>query len=228
MRIGFETIMSTLIAGTMSNEKRKVFNILALHGKGGSGVEFQRKLARLIEKTNDIAPSDVNVKWTFLDAPFEGGQWWLLPPNTRSFEANEYMGFRQSKDIVMDEIKDNDVDLVVGHSQGAILISALLASNSDGTFPRCVLNGAAWPNPFTSDLYEAQRLKVWENRSRALFVIGKNDKINPPSSARKVFDCFREGGMKVEIQEHDGGHSIPTHNDESLVNIASWIMASMM
>lgn len=138
-------------------------------------------------------------------------------------------------------------DIVFGHSQGAILTAALLSA--DDKFLECspalprgyVLNGAAWPNPFGNSLVSLskKRLSVTTEDAptdsdiskmpRMLFIMGKEDTINPIESATQVHDAYNGAGFGVSIVNHDGGHSVPFGQDEdstrALEEVVDWIMA---
>ncbi len=71
---------------------------------------------------------------------------------------------------------NNNYDIVLGHSQGAILLSALLARNEVLRYiPDCkqtsnmkvpmayILNGAAWPNPYDEQLLALPKINDSNN-----------------------------------------------------------------
>mmetsp|Transcript_19188 Transcript_19188/g.39124 ORF Transcript_19188/g.39124 Transcript_19188/m.39124 type:complete len:425 (+) Transcript_19188:408-1682(+) len=209
-----------------------------------------------------------------------GFQWWTLPKGVRSFEATEYGGFEQSEQLVLDKLLSsnsnnndnghyddcksiengndgscsNNYDIVLGHSQGAILLSALLARNEvlrniptplpsnynkeedkkqkSHKMPMAyILNGAAWPNPYNSELLALSKHNNTRNDNdidnkhqneddrgednnisshpKILFLMSKNDPINPTSSAQKVCETYRTAGFDVSVVTHNGGHAVP-------------------
>ena len=76
----------------------------------------------------------------------------------------KYEGFEKSAAMVMDKIfppernNQNKTDIILGHSQGAILTAALLSTHdklwkSSHSRPLgYILNGAAYPNPYRNSL----------------------------------------------------------------------------
>lgn len=207
---------------------RKSINILAIHGKGNSAISFERKLEKLISTLNN---GSSNVTFNFIDAPFQmddpsrGLQWWTLPPNTRSFEAETYEGFEVSSERILQEVSRKKYDVILGHSQGAILLAGLISSRQNDIFSKCdnfLLNGAAWPNPFTTEL-EDFRVDNDYPSVKAAFVIGSNDRINPPEGALRVLDRFQKGGISVDIIEHDGGHAVPVDEESVVMEMIKWI-----
>ena len=65
-----------------------------------------------------------------VEGPFQKGNgysWWEMPPGVRSFTANEYGGFDEAADKVLKEWGAGPpYDLCLGHSQGAIMLAALI------------------------------------------------------------------------------------------------------
>lgn len=134
---------------------------------------------------------------------------------------------------------DCNYDIVIGHSQGAILTTALLSTHkelwTDPTSPKgFILNGAAWPNPFGEDMEKMfKRVQQDPMKKSALppmlFIMGKSDNINPIESAKRVIDAFKNAGFDVATIEHDGGHSIPYKNDDdsmrALGDVVDWIIS---
>lgn len=210
------------------NNSLDKIKILALHGKGGSGLEFQCTLSPFL---NALQKQYNEVDVDYLTAPFDGGQWWTLPPGVRSFNADKYEGFEISSQLVQEALANTKYDFILGHSQGAILLSALIAQSKDGSFLSngtgkdapvdIILNGAAWPNPFTELL---ESVEVTEEASfRCLFVIGEKDKINPPEGAKRIRESMKKGGIQVSTICHSGGHSVPVKNEEDLQRIIEWM-----
>ena len=226
--------------------KARFINILCMHGKGNDGPSFesltaplQEALVTRMQKEDD----SITLKWNFLSAPFtmvedskRKREWWRLPPNTRSFTAKEYIGFEESETLVMNALDDlegqgedgvHNFFLLLGHSQGAILLAALLAKRHDleRTNRGFILNGCALPNPYTEQLHSFQSTKLSGNGipSKALFIIGEADSINPPEGAKQVRDCLEKGGMVVDTVYHDGGHAVPVRNEAAVEEIVDWI-----
>lgn len=123
--------------------KLQALNILSLHGKGGNAAIFKKKIKPLIDSFD-------HHNWYFLDAPFILDKnrkrlntekrndddnnsdridraWWLLPENVRSYEALKYEGVDQSIKLIESNIKTNNIDVVIGHSQGAMIATIILA-----------------------------------------------------------------------------------------------------
>ena len=137
--------------------------------------------------------------------------------------------------MVMDKISNSDI--VFGHSQGAILVASLLSihdklrdvTNNDSPIAY-ILNGVAWPNPYRESLQslsEQQSSQTNVKSPSMLFIMGKEDNINPIESAMQVYDAFKDGN-DVLIVEHARGHSVPVGKDDdsirALEDISDWIM----
>jgi len=126
-------------------------------------------------------------------------------------------------------------DIILGHSQGAILLAALLSLheklwNARSGPPGYILNGCAWPNPYCRSLMSISARKeigMVDMLPQIAFIMGKEDNINPVESAMKVHDAFVPG-FDVSIVNHGGGHSVPIGDDEdskrALQEIADWII----
>lgn len=219
-----------------STSKDTLFRILCLHGKGGNGEEFLERLHPLRravdERLMDNKHSNITIKWDALTAPYQIGDndddayaWWTMKPGERSYNAQQYIGFDESSSKVMQSVfptsdqSSCNHDLILGHSQGAILLSALLATNADLQRSKCsyVLNGAAYPNPYKNALTSFQQQQSQHDNNMLdvpmLFVMGRNDNINPIESAKQVHDAYKHAGLDVSIIYHDGGHSVPTGTD---------------
>ncbi|OLP87856.1 UPF0483 protein [Symbiodinium microadriaticum] len=123
-----------------------------------------------------------------VDAPHSlppGFAWWHLPPGERPFDG------------------------ILGFSQGAILVAALVALGDfrkGGALASCrclILAGSAVPGPFRRQLAD---LAGSGDRGdfRALHTIGRSDTMNPPEGAHEVARAV--GG---EVFEFDGGHEVP-------------------
>jgi predicted esterase len=235
-----------------------IVRILCLHGKGNNGASFQSILEPLENDLNiklALLPEKRKVEFTYLTAPFtmedEGGtgttmQGWTLPPGVRSFEAMEYGGFEESSKLVENALFEKDYKFVLGHSQGAILLSALIScddwTNRIFSFDRTkteiareqpmgyVFNGNAWPNPYTEQVeaFTCKNVFASSGRTRrapkALFVIGKRDNVNPPEGAERVREAFINGGIEVESCYHDGGHAVPVNDAAAADKIVDWIV----
>eukprot|EP00804_Cyclotella_cryptica_P003986 CCRYP_013882-RA/>CCRYP_013882-RA protein AED:0.39 eAED:0.39 QI:280/1/1/1/1/1/2/163/321 len=253
------------IESTSGNTDDRTVRILCLHGKGGSGEKFVNTslepLRRLIDNRlqQRDAHSRVSFQWDEITAPYKlppgtsnvendddvGFAWWGLPQGVRSFNAVEYEGFHESESRVMDALysysngNDCKYDIVLGHSQGAILTAALISThNKLWTLPTSpkgfILNGAAWPNPFGDDM-ETMLKRVHQDPLKdsplppMLFIMGNSDNINPIESAKRVRDTFKNAGFNVTTVEHGGGHSVPYKSDDdsmrAIGEVADWIMS---
>ena len=149
----------------------------------------------------------------------------------------------------MDKVSNSDI--IFGHSQGAILTAALLSihdklwktpaiSSSTDRPMGYILNGVAWPNPYKDSLkslatqQQQQQNSETNNSSnvsslpRMLFIMGKEDNINPIESAMQVHDAYQKANFNVSIVNHDRGHSVPVGKDEDSVRalneIVDWIV----
>jgi len=229
-------------SNSVSNKNNKI-QILCLHGKGGDGLNFQKTIEPFEEqlrlaatRTTDYEGIDgVGFEFDYLTAPFpidhdisNGMQWWKLAPGTRSFNAKNYIGFEKSADIVEEALQRKKYDIILAHSQGSILMSALIATKLscwDSIMPLgYVLNGCAWPNPFSTDMDNLEKDNESGELRKVLFVIGEADNINPPEGAVKVRDCLDIAGFEVGTCNHAGGHSVPVRNQEALNEMANWII----
>ena len=134
--------------------------------------------------------------------------------------------------MVMEQIHKSDI--IFGHSQGAILTAALLSKHDTlwntalGNNPMgYILNGVAWPNPYSEELKSLATQEINNSKSlpRMLFVMGKEDNINPIESAMQVHDVYKQGNFDVSIVNHDRGHSVPDDNSiRALEEICDWII----
>ena len=209
--------------------KTKV-RVLALHGSEGTGLEFSVRLYPLRE---ELFAGNVDMQIHAISAPFRRGHgyvWWTMEPGVRSFNAEEYIGFEESASLVIDAMSAaSPPDLVFGHSQGAILVAAILAQNLITTHPRLgyILNGIAWPNPYGQQLFNLRINQGSDehvkSKPRVLFVMGQEDSINPLDSAKKVRDCLDQGGFQVTTHTHTGGHAVP-NDEESTQAMAKWVL----
>jgi predicted esterase len=207
----------------------ETLRVLALHGSEGDAEEFPNRLTAL----NEVLMQNNNMQLdiTAVQGPFPKGSgysWWTMPPGVRSFNAEEYQGFEESANKVLEMWKANDFDMVLGHSQGAILIASILALGRAPYHPRrgYVFNGVSFPNPYADDLANLKLTDDSNNLTppRVLFVFGRNDKITPNASGEQLREGLAKAGFQVDSCYHDGGHGIPQQKDpESLATISRWI-----
>jgi len=186
--------------------------ILCLHGKGGNGEQFVNTSLQPLRSMIDKRCKDSNISfnWESITAPYQispptneeeddgGYAWWTMPPGVRSYNAKEYIGFDTTEDMVMNKLHKSDI--ILTHSQGAILTAALLSKHDklwnsvlDDSPMGYILNGVAWPNPYEKALKALATKEI--NHSllpRMLFVMGKEDNINPIESACKYTMCIRK------------------------------------
>jgi len=202
--------------------------ILALHGRGGSGTSFRKTVSPLAEAL-EVAAAPAEVSWTFPSSPFDDGSWWNLPEGARSFNANSYGGFNESANTVAQALLEGEHDVILGHSQGAILASALFADDAfwsrEGAPPRprgAVLNGVAWPNPY-GHLLDATGGEG-DAVTKMMFVIGERDSVNPPEGADRVRESFRKRGVDVISVKHGGKHSMPVYDEVAMGKIVRFIL----
>jgi predicted esterase len=195
-------------------------SVLALHGSEGTADSIIRSL----ETWNlPLSVSAVNAPH-----PKAGGYcWWNMPQYARSFNATEYSGFDQSSALVLEKLSSTSPDLVVGHSQGAILVTALLALQAIPTHPPLgyILNGVAWPNPYTSQLENLPSRAL--SNVRVLLLVGENDAINPPDQATRVASALGTAGADVTVVKHPGGHKIPAPQQypEVIEQLRAWMQS---
>jgi predicted esterase len=228
----FSTTTTTTSACQMTKDgatnNGKTIRVLTLHGSEGTGDGFTKYLETL---RTALATNDVHLEITALDAPFPKGNgfaWWTMPPGVRSFTAEAYEGFETSASRVCQaweassKQQQQPFDLVLGHSQGAILTAALIALKQTPYHPTkgYILNGVACPNPYKEQL---RSLKI-DNKPRVLFVMGENDKINPMASAEEVRQGLEQAGMDVSIVKHPSGHSFPEDQQDTIQTITRWLL----
>mmetsp|Transcript_26998 Transcript_26998/g.64459 ORF Transcript_26998/g.64459 Transcript_26998/m.64459 type:complete len:272 (-) Transcript_26998:297-1112(-) len=213
---------------TSSTTATRTIRVLALHGSEGNKEEFKDRMEPL---KSSLAKQGVDLVVTAIDAPFSKGNdglaWWAMPPGVRSFNAETYGGFEDSSTLVLDALKNpqqSPYDLIVGHSQGAILLASLLALQRIRSHPNrgYILNGVAWPNPYSHQL-DSLDYKDSDN-PRILFVVGENDKITPSSNTGKVSSSFDKAGLTTSTVRHDGGHGLPFQDEDALAKITDWIL----
>jgi predicted esterase len=226
----FSTTTTTTTTSACQMQKGSVTNkitirVLALHGSEGTGDGFTEYLETL---RTALATHDVTLEITALDAPFPKGNgfaWWTMPPGVRSFTAEAYEGFETSASRVCQAWESPSpphFDLVLGHSQGAILLAALIALGQTPYHPTkgYILNGVACPNPYKEQL---RSLKI-DSQPRVLFVMGENDSVNPVASAQEVRQGLERAGMDVSIVKHPSGHSFPEDQHEAIQTITKWLL----
>jgi predicted esterase len=168
----------------------------------------------------------------------DGFCWWKLGPGERSFNADHYNGFEESQSLVLNalmlqqEPNKAPYDIIFGHSQGAILLTALLALDSIVEHPTIgyIFNGVAWPNPYSLELESVQLRNKKNQAIRILILIGERDRINPPEQAYRVVSALRNAGCDVTVIVHPNGHSIPIEldmdsnnmNDDTTAAMTTW------
>ena len=218
----------------------KALNILSLHGKGGSSLTFKTKIKPLIdsfnnnnwyfldgphildnnrkrlntenrkeEDNNNINNNNNNINNNKIDRA-----WWILPDNIRSFEALKYEGVDQSIQLIESNIKSNNIDVILGHSQGAMMGSIILARsilgvNNISNLKGAILSSPAWPLPFTGMLEDLSNVEsIEEKKIQTIFTIGLEDKVNPPAQSKMIADVFKSS-TNVHMFEHNYGHVLP-------------------
>eukprot|EP00980_Cylindrotheca_fusiformis_P010465 scaffold2322_cov135-Cylindrotheca_fusiformis.AAC.24 len=235
------TVMMASSSTNSVNDKNTIIStnepirVLALHGSGDNADEFSLQLEEAFRE--DFPNMDI----TAIQAPFpkneNGYCWWTMPPGIRSFTADQYEGFETSANKVMevyDVDKNKKIDLVVAHSQGAILMASLITLHRLPYHPQYgyILNGCAFCNPFAAQVESLQiksssskEQQQQERPPRCLFVIAHDDKVTPCSIQEKMRDGFQKAGLAVSTIQHPGGHSFPTEDDNSRKLIQEWILA---
>ncbi|CAL1131051.1 unnamed protein product [Cladocopium goreaui] len=188
--------------------------LLCLHGKGNTADTFRDRVKPLAKDAELVCVS----------APHplgDGFAWWHLPPGERSFTTPVFEGWPETLDFIRKVwTEEGPFDGMLGFSQGAILVAALVAlgeMKSGRALASCrclLLCGAAVPGPFQREIADlASRADKLENGNYvALHTIGRQDDINPPEGARQVAAAV--GG---EIFEFDGGHDVPM--DEAALEV---------
>ena len=214
-----------------SNVTATRLKVLALHGSGGTAEEFPNRLVALNKALSFHTRENerLELEITSVQAPFvkeNGFSWWTMPPGVRSFNAKEYTGFEESATKVLDIWETGGFDLVLGHSQGAILVGALLALKRTPYHPPggYIMNGVSFPNPYSQNL-ESLKDDSDQDSSRILFLLGKRDEIAPNATGEKLRDLLGQGGFDVSSCYHEGGHGFPEEDvdDPSLQSIVDWI-----
>ena len=230
------SLSSTSMDGTSSITTP--LKVLALHGSGGTAEEFPKRLdalnKALMSYSSDGDNLELELEIIAIQAPFvkeDGYSWWTMPPGVRSFNAKEYTGFEESATKVLDVWEKGGFDIVLGHSQGAILLSTLLALKRTPYYPPggYIMNGVSFPNPYTEQL-ESLNIDTDDDDSNGspniLFLLGRQDQIAPNSTGEKLRDLLAKGGFEVSSCYHDGGHGFPEEevDSEAMKTIAEWIM----
>ena len=210
--------------------------VLALHGSGGTAEEFPKRLAAL-QKALTFHSQDgdkLKLEITSVQAPFvkeNGFSWWTMPPGVRSFNAEEYTGFEESAEKVLSVWEDGGFDIVLGHSQGAILVGALLALKRTPYHPPggYIMNGVSFPNPYFEELEALNQdgnHGGGDDLPRILFLLGKRDQIAPNATGEKLRGMLERGGFDITSCYHDGGHGFPDEDveEQTMKTIAEWII----
>lgn len=224
------TSMATCQAATndAADGSVETIRILALHGKGGDGEDFVSRLGSYQDLLKEKYATTLDI--VAIDAPFpiDGGgfAWWSMPSFARSFNATKYEGFERSADLVLQTLEaKGPFDYIFGHSQGAILAAALLATQQFPVFPTSgfLLNGVAWPNPYSDQLNSLEYVSGEQN-PRVLIITGLKDKINGPETQEQVEKALQKAGADVTTVTHAAGHNIPMQQEETLQTIIEWMV----
>lgn len=237
--------------------------VLALHGSGETAESFRaildqwNELLQQQQQKKIYSGGAIQLEITALTAPFpkegtNGYCWWTMPPGVRSFQATEYFGFDTSAEMVLEALHStsehdgpdtSQFDLIIAHSQGAILMTALLALDKIQPHPSVgyILNGVAWPNPFTTALENLVLVTNNDKDSalpnpvatvpRVLIILGDEDTINPPDSSYRVQEALQKAGCHLSVVHHPNGHSLPLGkkgDNEAVQNILQWILSGEM
>lgn len=226
------SLLSTSMDETSCNSTT-ILKVLALHGSGGTAEEFPRRLVAL-NKALAFQSGDgdkLELQITTIQAPFvkeDGFSWWTMAPGVRSFNAKEYTGFEESATKVLNVWKNGGFDIVLGHSQGAVLIGALLALKRSPYHPPggYIMNGVSFPNPYSEKLESLNEDADGNVSPRILFLLGKRDQIAPNPTGEKLRDLLEKGGYNTSSCYHDRGHGFPEESigDKTMKTIAEWIM----
>ena len=198
------------------------YRVVVIHGKGNSGDSYRQRLQPLI-----TAPQFQHVEWVFPTAPYrmrdghEEFEWWRLPKGERSFTALSYDGAEES----IKQIESmTDVDALIGHSQGAILMSVVLARRALGLSSfqtkHAILSGAAWPKPYEKLMNELSTLPLCSVPIPTLHVLGAADDVNPTEQAAEICSL-----LQGQLLMHPGGHVLPL-DQESIGKYASFLFST--
>jgi len=189
-------------------ESVRSLKVLALHGSGNTGMGWKARMEPVVSMLETQFSATVE----FADAPFPKGNgrcWWTFTHEERSMNAKRLVGLEES----LASLRDKQWDVLLGHSQGAMIAGILLATERSGKntavdrnkHPRAaILSGAAYPQAADSVLQGAKRRGI-ASRIASLHVIGAADTVNPPTSARRLANVF-----DAQVLEHPGGHVFPT------------------
>lgn len=207
------------------SEESKIIKVLALHGSGGTADEFPTRLEPLKETLQETYEMNLDIE--AIQAPFEKGEgfcWWTMPPGVRSFTAEKYDGFETSEQIVLEALSSTQFDLILAHSQGAILAASLISLGKLPYHPPkgYILNGCAYCNPYSRQV-ESLHFEEGSAIPRVLFIMGVNDKINPNDSGEKLRDEFQRAGINCSTIQHPKGHAFPQDKDHFMQLISEWI-----
>lgn len=151
-----------------------------------------------------------------LTSPFRG-EWWELPPGVRSGDADLYKGYEESESSVLAAIATHKPNALLGQSQGAILLFSMLIRGVLKDYQgSIILNGIQYPKPFDVLIDElvAKGDKMFTG-GRVLLVVGSNDNISPPAGAMRCLSVLKVLCDEVEVCEHEGGHSVPIHDENA-------------
>lgn len=201
--------------------------LLFLHGSGNSGNGFRNHLQKsFVSKLEENAHECI-----FLDGPhiknpnsdLNGLCWWTMKDGERSYNAKELIGLEESINKI--ESIEN-IDILVGHSQGSMISSIILARNPT-RYKGAILSGAAYPTPAASILENAKG--KFPSNFHSIHAIGDADDMNPPALARKLTGIFKteqneeSTNENLIIYSHPGGHIFPIDDDaitlyERLIN----------
>jgi|UniRef100_A0A8J9S011 predicted esterase len=209
-----------------------IIRVLALHGSEGNGASFAQTLKVWRESLLQEVAIDFQV--SSFDAPVPKGHgyaWWAMPPHVRSFNATSYEHFDTSCAAVLQHINNIRPHVILGHSQGAILITALLALNQIRPHPPLgyIPNGVAWPNPYTDEM-EALRVDRGSSATtipKVLLIVGERDKMNPPDQTARVGNTLQQAGMNITIISHPAGHAVPVQDSTVNKALAEWLTSSV-
>jgi len=214
----FIGVIASITKANLMPSKLLRLKVVVLHGKDSCSSLYRTKLNPLLEFTKNY-----DIEWIFPEAPYYASNencpqklsWWNLPAGVRSFNALEYGGVEKSLSIVESLYP---FDILIGHSQGAMLSSVILArgliGSSNITPKGAILSGAAWPNPFASLLESLPRKSaLLKNQNlRILHTTCFNDPVNPYEMAVKTAHCF-DAVKSNKIIEHNNGHNLPLDKD---------------
>lgn len=108
----------------------------------------------------------------------------------------------------------------------AILVSALLALQKINPHPKLgyILNGGAWPNPYTKEMDSLSSSKD----CRVLVVVGERDTINAPVHQERLRKALEKAGCDLTEIRHPSGHIVPTKNSDAVEQMIEWIAAGII